>query len=153
MQELAQNNYERVVYLGSGPFQSLAREATLKLGELTNGAVVTCFDSPLGFRHGPKTFINERTLVLVFVSNDPLTRKYDHDLLDELRRDGRAARVIEITTRARHDLRATPCSCPAWPRPPTWNCSGPISRSPSSMPSINRVRLGCHPTTPTRKAP
>jgi len=107
LQELARNNFERVVYLGSGPFQSLARESTLKLGELTNGAVVTCFDSPLGFRHGPKTFINERTLVLVFVSNDPLTRKYDHDLIDELRRDGRAARVIEITARPRHDAHDT----------------------------------------------
>ena len=104
LQELAQKNYERVVYLGSGPFQSLAREATLKLGELTNGAVTTCFDSPLGFRHGPKTFINERTLVLVFVSNDPLTRKYDLDLLDELRSDGRAARIIEMTTRPRSDV-------------------------------------------------
>jgi tagatose-6-phosphate ketose/aldose isomerase len=104
LQELAGSRYDRVVYLGSGPFQSLAREATLKLGELTNGAVATCFDTPLGFRHGPKTFINDRTLVMVFVSNDPLTRKYDHDLLDELRRDGRAARVIEMTTRARADL-------------------------------------------------
>ena len=103
LRELAAARHQRVVYLGSGPFQSLAREATLKLGELTNGAVVTCFDSPLGFRHGPKTFVNENTLVLVFVSNDPLTRKYDHDLLDELRRDGRAARVIEITARPRAD--------------------------------------------------
>ena len=103
LQELARSSFERVVYLGSGPFQSLARESTLKLGELTNGAVATCFDSPLGFRHGPKTFINERTLVLVFVSNDPLTRKYDHDLIDEVRRDGRAARVIEITARPHHD--------------------------------------------------
>jgi len=104
LQGLARNRYDRVVYLGSGPFQSLAREATLKLGELTNGAVVTCFDSPLGFRHGPKTFINDRTLVVVYVSNDPLTRKYDLDLIDELRRDGRAARVIEVTTRARNDV-------------------------------------------------
>ena len=104
LQELAQARFERVVYLGSGPFQSLARESTLKLGELTNGAVATCFDTPLGFRHGPKTFINERTLVVVYVSNDPLTRKYDLDLLDELRRDGRAARVIEVTTRPRNDL-------------------------------------------------
>ena len=40
-----------------------------------------------------------------YVSNDPLTRKYDLDLVDELRRDGRAGRVVEvITTRARHDL-------------------------------------------------
>jgi tagatose-6-phosphate ketose/aldose isomerase len=38
------------------------------------------------------------------VSNDPLTRKYDLDLLDELRRDGRAARVIEVTTRPRADM-------------------------------------------------
>jgi tagatose-6-phosphate ketose/aldose isomerase len=103
LKELAHGRFERVVYLGSGPFQSLAREAALKLGELTNGAVATCFDSPLGFRHGPKTFINDRTLVLVFVSNDPLTRKYDQDLIDELRRDGRAARVIEITTRVRNE--------------------------------------------------
>lgn len=104
LQDLAANKFERVVYLGSGPFQELAREATLKLGELTNGAVATCFDSPLGFRHGPKTFVNERTLVIVYVSNDALTRKYDHDLIDELRRDGRAARVIEVTTRPRNDV-------------------------------------------------
>jgi tagatose-6-phosphate ketose/aldose isomerase len=104
VQELARGQYERVVYLGSGPFQGLAREATLKLGELTNGAIATCFDTPLGFRHGPKTFINPRTLVIAFVSNDSLTRKYDHDLLDELRRDGRAARVIELTTRPRNDV-------------------------------------------------
>jgi tagatose-6-phosphate ketose/aldose isomerase len=103
LRELAQNSFERVVYLGSGPFQNLAREAALKLGELTNGAVATCFDSPLGFRHGPKTFVNARTLVMVFVSNDPLTRKYDHDLLDELRRDGRAARVIEVSAKPRAD--------------------------------------------------
>jgi len=102
--ELAKNRYERVAYLGSGPFQSLAREAALKLGELTNGAVATCFDSPLGFRHGPKTFINERTLVVVYVSNNPLTRKYDRDLLDEVRRDGRAARVIEVTTQPPNDV-------------------------------------------------
>jgi tagatose-6-phosphate ketose/aldose isomerase len=108
LQELARGDheggFERVVYLGSGPFQNLAREATLKLGELTNGTVATCFDSPLGFRHGPKTFVNDRTLVFVYVSNDALTRKYDHDLIDELRRDGRAARVIEITTRPRGDV-------------------------------------------------
>ena len=104
LQELAKQKFDRVVYLGSGPFQSLAREATLKLGELTNGAVATCFDTPLGFRHGPKTFITARTLVVVFVSNDPLTRKYDLDLIDEVRRDGRAARVIEVTTRPRNDV-------------------------------------------------
>jgi tagatose-6-phosphate ketose/aldose isomerase len=97
LQEVALRGFDRVVYLGSGLFQGLAREASLKLGELTNGAVATCFDSPLGFRHGPKTFVTDRTLVVVFVSNDPLTRRYDRDLLDELRRDACAGRIIEVT--------------------------------------------------------
>jgi len=106
LETLAHGGFERVVYLGSGLLQGLAREATLKLGELSNGAVATCYDSPLGFRHGPKTFVNERTLVLVFVSNDPYTRRYDHDLLDELRRDGCAARIVEITAQPRPGLEA-----------------------------------------------
>ena len=97
LQEVALRGFDRVVYLGSGLFQGLAREASLKLGELTNGAVATCFDSPLGFRHGPKTFVTDRTLVVVFVSNDPLTRRYDRDLLEELRRDACAGRIIEVT--------------------------------------------------------
>lgn len=101
LQELALRGFDRVVYLGSGPFQGLAREACLKLGELSNGAVATCFDTPLGFRHGPKTFVTGNTLVVVFVSNDPMTRAYDHDLVDELRRDGCAARVIEVGAQPR----------------------------------------------------
>lgn len=99
--ELALRACHRVAYLGSGVLQGLAREAALKLGELSNGAVATCFDSPLGFRHGPKTFVDARTLVVVFVSNDPLTRRYDHDLIDELRADRCAAGVIEVTTAPR----------------------------------------------------
>lgn len=97
MQATAAEGYERVVYLGSHIFQGLARESGLKLLELTNGALVTMFDSPLGFRHGPKTIVNPRTLIVVFFSNNAYTRSYDVDLLDELRRDNDAARVIAIT--------------------------------------------------------
>ncbi len=106
LEDLAAQGFDRVVYLGSGLLQGLAREASLKLGELTNGAVATCFDTPLGFRHGPKTFITANTLVVVFVSNDPLTRRYDHDLIDELRGDACAARVIEIAARPRAEAAA-----------------------------------------------
>lgn len=97
LQATAAEGYERVVYLGSHIFQGLARESGLKLLELTNGALVTMFDSPLGFRHGPKTIVNNRTLIVVFFSNNAYTRSYDIDLLDELRRDNDAARVIGIT--------------------------------------------------------
>ena len=96
MAALAGQRFQRVVYLGSGVFKGLAREAALKLLELTDGALVTAFDSTMGFRHGPKTIVNDRTLVIVFLSNDPLTRRYDLDLLAELRGDGRCGAVVTV---------------------------------------------------------
>jgi tagatose-6-phosphate ketose/aldose isomerase len=113
LKELALGQYDRVVHLGSGVLQGLAREASLKLGELTNGAVATCFDSPLGFRHGAKTFITGRTLVMVFVSNDELTRRYDLDLVDELRHDGCATRIVEVSARPRTASGADGITVPA----------------------------------------
>jgi tagatose-6-phosphate ketose/aldose isomerase len=94
---LAAARFERVVYLGSGPFKGLAREAALKLMELTDGALVTTYDSPLGFRHGPKTVINDRTLVVIFLSNDPLTRRYDLDIVAELRNDAVCGALLTIS--------------------------------------------------------
>jgi tagatose-6-phosphate ketose/aldose isomerase len=97
--KLAAEGFSRVVYLGSGPFKGLAAEAALKLLELSNGGVVAIGDTPLGFRHGPKTFVDPDSLVVVFLSNDPYTRLYDLDLLAEIRRDGRARRVIALSGR------------------------------------------------------
>ena len=61
--------------------KALARESALKTLALTAGRVATWFDSPLGFRHGPKSVIDPQTLVIVYVSNDPYTRLYDTDIL------------------------------------------------------------------------
>ncbi|PSU33717.1 SIS domain-containing protein [Photobacterium lutimaris] len=94
---IANKNAKRVIYLGSGSLQGLAQESALKLLELTAGKVVATFDSPLGFRHGPKSIVDNETLVVVFISNNPYTRKYDLDLLAELRRDKIANQVLAIT--------------------------------------------------------
>jgi len=99
MKTLAGRGYARVVYLGSHIFKGLAREAALKLLELTDGGMIAAYDSPLGFRHGPKTIVNDRTLVVIFLSNDAYTRRYDLDLLDEIRRDGKAGGVLVISGR------------------------------------------------------
>lgn len=95
--ELVARRFSRVVYLGSNALCGLAREAALKLLELTDGQVVALFDSPLGFRHGPKTIVNADTLVVVMLSNDAHARRYDLDLLRELRNDGRAGRVLALS--------------------------------------------------------
>ncbi len=97
MKRLAGKGHERVVYLGSHIFKGLAHEAALKLLELTDGGVIAAYDSPMGFRHGPKTIVNDRTLVVIFLSNDAYTRRYDLDLLEEIRHDGKHGGVLAIS--------------------------------------------------------
>jgi tagatose-6-phosphate ketose/aldose isomerase len=99
MRALAGKGHQRVVYLGSHIFKGLAREAALKLLELTDGGVIAMHDSSLGFRHGPKTIVNDRTLVVMFLSNSPYTRRYDLDLLEEIQRDGRSGGLLAIAAR------------------------------------------------------
>ncbi|MGE8287804.1 MAG: SIS domain-containing protein [Stenotrophomonas sp.] len=93
---LAQQPFSRVIYLGSGPHEALAREAALKVLELTAGRVLALANTPLGFRHGPKSTLNGETLVVVFRSVQPLARRYEQDLLEELRADGVAGKVLSI---------------------------------------------------------
>jgi tagatose-6-phosphate ketose/aldose isomerase len=106
LQSLVARRFQRVVYLGSNELLGLAREASLKLLELTDGQVVALFDSPLGFRHGPKTIVDADTLVVVLLSNDAHARRYDLDLLRELRNDGRAGHVLALSGRAEPELGA-----------------------------------------------
>lgn len=93
---LAAQPDKRIVYLGSGPLEALAKEAALKVLELSGGQALALANTALGFRHGPKSMVDEDTLVLVFFSNKPLAQRYEQDLLDELRRDGRASRCVSI---------------------------------------------------------
>jgi len=99
LQSLIGQRFERIVYLGANELKGLAREAALKMLELTDGKVVSIADTPLGFRHGPKTIVNGRTLVIVLLSNDSYSRQYDRDLLAELRADGIAGRVLALMAR------------------------------------------------------
>jgi tagatose-6-phosphate ketose/aldose isomerase len=105
---LAAHGYRRVVYLGSGALTALAREAALKLLELTAGQVVSYWDSSLGFRHGPKAVLDRGTLCVVFVSTDPYSRRYDEDIADELRRALGDEHVVEVSAQPGGGR-------PAWP--------------------------------------
>lgn len=96
IQQFLAGDYDRIVYLGSGSLAGLTREAQLKVLELTAGKVATVFDSSMGFRHGPKSFINDKTLVFVFVNNDEYTRQYDLDILEEVAGDKIAPQVVGI---------------------------------------------------------
>lgn len=96
IQHLAHLPLKRVVYLGSGHFQGLARETALKLLELTAGERLGFFESTMGFRHGPKSLVQNETLVFVFPSSHPYTEQYDRDLYHELVRDKKAREVVFV---------------------------------------------------------
>lgn len=75
LRALAQQPYARVIYLGSGPLEAAAQEAALKLLELTAGRVVAVANTPLGFRHGPKSLLDGNTLVVMLRSAQVLARR------------------------------------------------------------------------------
>ena len=97
IQKMVSLDCNRVIYLGAGPFFGLAHEAQLKILELTAGQVATMYESPIGFRHGPKSLVNEETVVVVFSSTDTYTKLYDLDLVREVAGDEIARKVILLT--------------------------------------------------------
>ena len=76
--------FQRAVFLGSGSRFGAAREAALKMLEMTAGRVTTLCETYLGLRHGPMSYVHKDTLIVCFLSSDPTTRAYEADLLGEL---------------------------------------------------------------------
>ncbi|MDO4191658.1 MAG: SIS domain-containing protein [Erysipelotrichaceae bacterium] len=91
-------DFDRIVYLGSGPLKGVAQECALKMCELTQGAVDTVFNSPMGFRHGPKSVIHDRTLTVLFLSDNDYTRKYERDLIMEMAREKKGNKIVVVAS-------------------------------------------------------
>jgi tagatose-6-phosphate ketose/aldose isomerase len=108
--ELAAQTVSRLVYLGSGPLEALAKEAALKILELSAGRVLALSNTPLGFRHGPKAALNKETLVVLFRSADPHARRYEDDLLQEIRREQVAGHCLVVGNGGNYSADA-----PQWP--------------------------------------
>lgn len=96
MRVLARSDVQRIVYLGSGAQEALAKEAALKVLELTSGRVMAVANTPLGFRHGPKSMLDGTSLVVVLRSRGATARRYERDLVRELRGDGIATQVLTL---------------------------------------------------------
>lgn len=100
------NEYEfnRIVYLGSNVLKGISQESSLKILELTAGKTVAIFDTPLGFRHGPKSIIDDSTLIVVYVSADEFTYKYELDLIKEISSQRGKNKLVVITNNSNTDL-------------------------------------------------
>ena len=76
--------FKRVVFLGSGARFGAAREASLKVLEMTAGQVAAMAETYLGLRHGPMSYVHPDTLVVCFLSSDAVVKAYECDLMREL---------------------------------------------------------------------
>ena len=122
--------------------------------ELTDGRVVAAADSALGFRHGPKTILNRSSLVVVFLCNDPYTRRYELDLMKELRREAVAGRVVALSTaaglRRQHARRRAPRrrNIPCALRSATLKPVPPYALFAQSLALLRSLSLGVRPDSP-----
>ena len=64
--------------------------------EMTDGRVKTFAETYLGLRHGPMCAIDDDTLVVCFLSSDPVVRAYEVDLVRELERKRLGGRKVIV---------------------------------------------------------
>lgn len=91
-------NIERIVYLGNYSLKGLAEEMALKVLELTSGKIVAFHNSFLGFRHGPKSLVDKNTMIICLLSDNDYTRKYELDLIKEIKNDGITKNIVILDT-------------------------------------------------------
>jgi tagatose-6-phosphate ketose/aldose isomerase len=94
-QRLAAKLPARLMVLTSAGLAPLAREATLKVLEMTAGRIVAAHETFVGVRHGPMSFLRPDSLVLCVLSSDTKRRCFEEDLLRELRQK-RLGHVIVV---------------------------------------------------------
>ena len=96
LQELADMEFKRIVFLGSGSLFGVAHESHLKVQELTDGKVICKFDSFLGFRHGPRAVVDESTIIFYLFSNNNYVRQYEVDLVKSVNEVSKGTKFVGI---------------------------------------------------------
>jgi len=96
LKDIAEMDFERMVFLGSGPLFGVAHESHLKVQEMTNGEIICKFDSFLGFRHGPKAVVNDGTIIVYLFSNRAYPRLYELDLVRSVNETAPGERSVAI---------------------------------------------------------
>lgn len=99
-------DFDRIVYLGSNVLKGVSQESSLKMLELTAGKTVAVFDTPLGFRHGPKSIIDDSTLTVVYVSDDEYTYKYEFDLIKEISSQRKNNKLVVISNKPYAEMKS-----------------------------------------------
>jgi glutamine---fructose-6-phosphate transaminase (isomerizing) len=96
---VARHTFSDYVFLGQGPFHGIAREAALKVMEMS--CSYSQFFHALEFRHGPKAIVSPATCLTFFVSNT--AQKAETEVLSEMKELGGV--ILTICNRANPQIR------------------------------------------------
>jgi glutamine---fructose-6-phosphate transaminase (isomerizing) len=96
---VANHNFEDYVFLAQGPFYGIAREASLKVMEMSC-SYSQAFHA-LEFRHGPKAIVSENTCLMFFLSENGY--QAEKEVLGEMAELGGV--IITICNRASEHVR------------------------------------------------
>ena len=97
LNEIADRQFKRAVFLGSGELKGIAEECHLKLQELTDGDIICKFESFMGFRHGPKAVINDRTILIYLFSDNEYVFQYEKDLVEQINSNNQVVAQIAVS--------------------------------------------------------
>jgi tagatose-6-phosphate ketose/aldose isomerase len=93
---IAQVDFSKACFVGSGVLRAVARESALKLLELTAGKIQTMSESTLGLRHGPMSALDGDTVFVSFLSRDLRRQNYELDLLREVNRKQLGKQIVVV---------------------------------------------------------
>jgi glutamine---fructose-6-phosphate transaminase (isomerizing) len=95
----AKHTFADYIFLGQGPFHGIAREAALKVMEMS--CSYSQFFHALEFRHGPKAIVSPATCLTFFLSDT--AQKAEVEVLSEMK--GLGGVIIAICNRANAEIR------------------------------------------------
>jgi tagatose-6-phosphate ketose/aldose isomerase len=101
---IAQEEFSKACFVGSGVLRAVGTESALKLLELTAGKIHTLSESTLGLRHGPMSALDGDTVFVSFLSQDARRKHYELDLITEVRRKKLVKLQVTVTPDATNQL-------------------------------------------------
>jgi tagatose-6-phosphate ketose/aldose isomerase len=93
---VARAPFRSACFLGAGPRLGAAREAALKMLEMSGGEVPTMAETHLGLRHGPMAAVRDNTLIVASLPSSPSARGYAIDVAHEISRKWTSAPKVLV---------------------------------------------------------
>jgi tagatose-6-phosphate ketose/aldose isomerase len=108
-QKMARRHTQRICMIGSGSLAAVAREASLKVLEMSGGQVKTMPQTSLGLRHGPMAALDRDTDLICFLSSERTRFRYEADLLREIKAKNITATCVVVGLKSSEDEIAPLC--------------------------------------------